>query len=134
MATEPDSQNIEELVSFLPIFTREGFDPVVEWDGGELLPSGARTFPWPVYHEAVIAFFQMAGKAPWCDYEYAGKDVPALLQEENYLERATLQEIKTVLTFCVRGERFCDGHWGAMIREGVVQRLLARLAVIEEGI
>jgi hypothetical protein len=33
-----------------------------------------------------------------------------------------------MLTYCVRGERFSDGHWGAMIEAGYVRRLLERLA------
>ena len=32
-----------------------------------------------------------------------------------------------MLTFCVRGERFCDGHWGAMVREGRIGAILHRL-------
>ncbi|MFN8413162.1 MAG: DUF6508 domain-containing protein [Anaerolineales bacterium] len=35
-----------------------------------------------------------------------------------------------MLTFCVRGERFSDGHWGAMIEEGYIRRLLERLIEI----
>ena len=44
------------------------------------------------------------------------------------VRRASLDEIRTMLTYCVRGERFCDGRWGAMIQGGHVQRLLERLA------
>jgi hypothetical protein len=33
-----------------------------------------------------------------------------------------------MLTYVVRGERFCDGHWGAMVEGGQVRRLLQRLA------
>ena len=36
-----------------------------------------------------------------------------------------------MLTFCVRGERFCDGHWAAMIEGGQVRRLLERLAELK---
>jgi hypothetical protein len=39
-------------------------------------------------------------------------------------------EIKTMLTFCLRGERFADGHWGEMIEAGHIRRLLERLLVI----
>ena len=34
------------------------------------------------------------------------------------------------LAYCVRGEHFCDGHWGAMIEGGQIRRLLLRLAEI----
>jgi hypothetical protein len=44
------------------------------------------------------------------------------------VRNATLDQIKTMLTYCVRGERVCDGHWCAMIEGGHVRRLLERLA------
>jgi hypothetical protein len=31
----------------------------------------------------------------------------------------------------VRGERFNEGHWGAMIEQGYVRRLLERLAELQ---
>jgi hypothetical protein len=46
------------------------------------------------------------------------------------VKAADLTKIKTMLTFCVRGERFSDGHWGAMIEGGDVRRLLERLGKI----
>jgi hypothetical protein len=44
---------------------------------------------------------------------------------------ASLTQIQSVLTFCVRGERFSDGHWGAMIEKGYIRRLLERLNEIK---
>jgi hypothetical protein len=29
-----------------------------------------------------------------------------------------LESIKTLLTYCVRGVRFCDGHWESIIQSG----------------
>jgi hypothetical protein len=36
-----------------------------------------------------------------------------------------------MLTFCVRGERFSDGHWAAMIEKGYIRRVLERLNEIK---
>ena len=36
-----------------------------------------------------------------------------------------------MLTFCVRGECFSDGHWAEMIEKGYIRRLLERLNVIQ---
>jgi hypothetical protein len=54
-----------------------------------------------------------------------------LIKGENSIETATLSQIRSMLTFCVRGERFSDGHWEQMIREGYIRRLLERLNVIK---
>jgi hypothetical protein len=35
------------------------------------------------------------------------------------------------LTFCVRDERFSDGHWAQMMQEGYIRRLLERLNAIK---
>ena len=32
-----------------------------------------------------------------------------------------------MLTYCVRGERFSDGHWEAMVESGVIRSILERL-------
>ena len=47
------------------------------------------------------------------------------------LKAASLSEIKTMLTYCVRGERFSDGHWAAMIEKGYIRRVLERLNEIK---
>jgi len=54
-----------------------------------------------------------------------------MLRDENLVKTASLFQIKTMLTFCVRGERFSDGHWAAMIEKGYIRRLLERLNEIK---
>ena len=50
-----------------------------------------------------------------------------MLNDEDAVKSADLDQIKTMLTFCVRGERFFTGHWSAVIKNGYVRRLLERL-------
>jgi hypothetical protein len=132
----PTSQEIEELVSFLPRLYAEGFTPAV-WHGGEKIEDGGAGTPyphgdvyqmhWPEYDESVIEFIKIAEHECWTDPEYLKKKPRQMLESEYAIETADLNEIKTILTFCVRGERFCNGHWGAMIEGGYVRRLLQRL-------
>jgi Family of unknown function (DUF6508) len=56
-----------------------------------------------------------------------------MLEDPALLRRASIDEIKTMLTYCVRGERFSEEHWGAMIEQGHVRRLLERLAEIRDA-
>jgi len=86
--------------------------------------------PWPRYAAVVKEFFEAAGQECWTDYDYDIEQAGQMLMDEQRVRRASLDEIKTMLTFCVRGERFCDGHWAAMIEEGHVRRLVERLAQI----
>lgn len=134
MTRNPTKEEIEQLISFLPIFGQDGFDPIAKWEGGEAGLDGVCTFPWPVYKVEVMNFFSLVGRDPWCDYDYARKDVPALIRESGYIEQASLEGIKTILTYCVRGERFCDGYWGAVMRDGLIERLLKRLLELADTV
>jgi hypothetical protein len=50
-----------------------------------------------------------------------------MLQDEEAVRTAGLVQIRCMLTYCVRGERFSDGHWGEMIQAGHIRRILERL-------
>lgn len=123
----PTLHDFDELLAFLPLLAAEGFEPVEGWRGGTRTEDGAITLPWPQYNQTVAAFMQTAAKEPWCDYDYQPGQAAAMLQDQDAVKRASLAEIKTMLTYCVRGERFSDGHWAAMIEQGYIRRLLERL-------
>jgi len=124
----PPRRAIDELIAFLPRLTADGFAPVREWGGGEKQADGAYVMPWPVYEEVVKELFEAAGKDCWMDFGYVPEEAGHMLEDRALVRHASLGQVKTMLTYCVRGERFCDGHWGAMIEQGHVRRLLERLA------
>jgi hypothetical protein len=90
--------------------------------------------PYPVYAEEVVRFFHLAGQPCWSDYEYKPVEAAEMLADTAFIEKASLKEIKTMLTYCVRGERFSDGHWGAMLSSGKITGLLKRLRVLRDQI
>ena len=81
----------------------------------------------------VEEFFNRVSSDGWLDYEYNLELAYAMIKDENAVKTASLEQIKTMLTFCMRGERFSDGHWGAMIEQGHIRRLLVRLNEIKTG-
>jgi len=123
-------QQIEELTAFLPRLYAEGFSPIVSWSGGEKLKDGSFSMAYPNYNSIVEEFFRVISSA-WLDYEYNPEQAYQMLRDENLIKTASLSQIKTMLTFCVRGERFSDGHWGEMIEKGYIRRLLERLNEIK---
>jgi hypothetical protein len=129
----PTLQDIEVLTSYLPRLYAEGFTPIVEWEGGEKLKDGSITLPYPKYDPLVEEFFRRVS-SKWLDYEYNPERAYQMLKDENRVKAASLAEIKTMLTFCVRGERFSDGHWATMIERGYIRRLLERLNEIKLGL
>jgi hypothetical protein len=124
----PTSEDIAELVAFLPQLYEDGFTPIRKWHGGEPDDDGAIEMPWPEYDELVEEFFQMASKECWCNYNYQNEEAVRMLEDHEIIRNASLSQIKTMLTFCVRGERFCDGHWASMIESDNIRRILERLA------
>lgn len=124
----PTPQEIEELVSFLPRLYAPGFTPIKQWHGGVPRQDGVIPMPYPDYDPLVEAFFRAAASECWLDYDYRPEDAYRMLADEDFVKSADLNQIKTMLTYCVRGERFSDGHWGEMIEGGQVRRLLQRLA------
>jgi hypothetical protein len=123
----PTANDIDELTAFLPRLYAPGFRPVVRWRGGEKTESGAITMPWPEYDPAVEAFFRAAANACWLDRGYSPEQAAGMIAAEGTMAAASLAEVRTMLTYCVRGERFSDGHWASMIEEGVIRALLERL-------
>ena len=123
----PTQAEIDELLAFLPIFSDDSYQPVREWQGGPVGLTKSLS-PWPEYDDAVGAFIESASKDCWSDRRSDSEKVSRMLNDEAGIHQASLAEIESMLTFCVRGERFCDGHVGAMISSGNVRRILERLA------
>ena len=131
METEfPSRQDIEKLISFAPRIDALDRSAIVRWRGGESGEDGSLSAPYPEYHEVVSQFYEAASGECWCGYDYDSGEAGRMLEDWIAVRSATLAHIKTMLTFCVRGERFCDGHWAAMIEAGHIGRLLDRLEAL----
>ena len=126
----PTLKDIETLTAFLPRLYAEGFSPVKNWNGGKQ-KDGTITLPYPDYDPLVEEFYRTISGGGWLDYEYNPEQAYKMIQNENLIKSASLSQIKTMLTFCVRGERFSDGHWAEMIEKGHIRRILERLNEIK---
>lgn len=126
----PTREEIDELTAFLPRLYAENFSPVKGWKGGERTEDGSITMPWPDYHQVTRDFFRAAAAPCWTDGRYLRLEAGDMLENEERVRNASLDEIRIMLTWCVRGERFCDGHWGNVIENGHIRRLLERLVQI----
>ncbi len=128
----PTTKEINALVAFLPRLYAKGFKPIKRWGGGTRDKDGVLTLPWPEYDSLVKKFYALAASECWSDYNYHPDQAGRLLSDEDVVKTASLPQIKTMLTFCVRGERFCDGHWASMIESGHIRRLLELLAELRK--
>jgi Family of unknown function (DUF6508) len=130
MANAPITrQRVDELLRFLPLLGNPGPATEPEWRGLDRKPVGGEfTLPYASYPDAVAEFFELAAQECWCDYEYGDKEAGEMIRDDAAIASASLEQIKTMVTFCVRGERYCDGFWATMIREGRIGAILRRLS------
>lgn len=124
---EPTMDEIKALLNYLPVFSAVNYQPIKKWEGGRD-SRNSFTLPYPMYQTEVEQFFELASQEQWCDYHYNITLITDKIKAIKTLESATIPEIKSMLTFCVRGERFSDGHQAAMIEQGVITKLLLLLS------
>ena len=127
----PGLQDIETLTAYLPRLYAEVFSPVIKWNGGKR-EDGNFTMPYPDYDPLVEEFYRAVSGGGWLDTGYNPDQAYQMIKDENRIKTASLPEIKSMLTYCVRGERFSDGHWAEMIEKGHIRRILERLNQIAE--
>jgi hypothetical protein len=123
-------QEMDELLAFIPVFSDKDFNPIISWHGGVKKEDGVITLPFPEYDQITVNFFMLLSKECWVDYDYDPVKIGKMLRDYEYVKNSSLEQIKSLLTYCNRGERFMDGHWDLMIKDGHVHRILQRLRVI----
>jgi len=127
---EISSEQMDELLQFLPAFENPDRAYVREWAGAEPTSDGTLTFPYPIYCEDVLQFYALAGQGCWSDFDYEPREAHEMLSDDTFIAMASIDQVRTMLTYCVRGERFGDGHWAHMLESGRIVAILRRLAAL----
>jgi hypothetical protein len=123
--------DIDALLEFLPLFEKPGRE-FAKWSEMVKNADGSFSLPYPVYDEDVEEFFSLVGQRGWIDVGYKPEEAARMLADEEFIKGASLEQVKTMLTYCVRGERFCDGHRESLLVGGQIVALLGRLKAIRE--
>ena len=126
----PRRSQVMELLAFLPGFRLPGRSFVLEETPAR--PDGTTTVTvlHPGYPDDVVAFFTTIGRAPWIDTSYRKLRPERFVADPALIAGASWREVRALLNHCARAERFSDGYWSAVLRKGVVQAALERLAVL----
>ena len=111
-------QDIDDLGEFLPLFDVPGRS-YADWPNA-----------YPNYPPDVKAFYKLAGSACWSEFGYSFKEAGEMIADLEGIASATLLEVKYMLTYCVRSERFGDGNWEFWLQSGRIVALLRRLQVL----
>jgi hypothetical protein len=131
VTVEPSSDDIEDLLELLPRLRELEGEYVTGWVAAR---SGDRSASRsPIYPRAVTEFFYVASQPCWRDDAYDARAAEALARDRARVRGAGLRELRAMLTWCVRGERAREGHWGAVLEDGTVFAILARLQELADA-
>ena len=103
----------------------DGANP--RWHQMQQQVDGTLSWPWPEYPAAMEEFVQEASRKCWSDPSYEPNNTARMFNDEGFVATASLSQLRTMVTYFVRGEKFCDGHWAGMFRDGHVGRLVKRM-------
>ena len=118
----PSKTDIKELTNFLPLLYNENIELSKS-------PKKGTTDLWGgfyVYHPTVNTFFELASQEHWKDYQYVDNFSEEMIGPGK-IEEASINQLKTILTWCDRTERFFEGHWEYVIEIDIIKRVLNRL-------
>lgn len=123
---------IDELLAFQKVFANRDYRPVVRESGAVDLDEDTFAVRPTQVTQEVENFFAVISQ-PWWQAGGYGND-REILENPKRLAVATLEEVRSALLFCQRGQHFNDGFWDEVFERHWPQALLARLADIRRGI
>lgn len=121
---------IDELTACLPTVFGEGAEPFVtepNWEASDVI-----VLSGPKYSDAVRDLFFIAASEQWQDPDYMSKGAEMMLANPETIANASIDDIRTMLTHCVRGERFASGYRERVLKGGQILQILERLVVLRD--
>ena len=94
-------KEIKKLTDFLPLLYDENIELSKSPKKGTTDLSGG----FYVYHPTVNTFFELASQEHWKDYQYVDNFSEEMIGPGK-IEEASINQLKTILTWCDRTERF----------------------------
>lgn len=128
--TTPEERSaLLQLAKFIPSIDRvdagsQGIRVEKSADGALVL--------WSEIDPAVGEFFSESARLLGQVKDYLNFPVNEWLAQPHFLERVELPQLRIVLTWMARGERFCDGFWAVELANGNIKSVLLRMKVISE--
>lgn len=121
-----EREHIDELLRFLPIFDEPDHKKLHARVYAPSDPNRSRE-AGPAYTGEAEGLMRLLAREPWPDRDYLPEQAEEMIQDDRVIATATLVQVRTMLTYAHRIERFCEGGWGRMLMKGRVTALLKRL-------
>lgn len=121
--------NADAILRFLPMFRRRDFDP-----GAPVVDPGV--MPYWRYSGKVLEFIKALYDNRWVvNFDWVGWQAAARRYGEypELIALAGVDEVRRMLTFHARKDRFCDGHLAVTITSGQMAVILDRIAELRRA-
>ena len=119
-----NGKKIKELTDFLGLLYDENIELCKPYPNADMSDIISGTFY--KYHPYVLRFFELVSQEHWKDYKYVDNFSEEMVGSGK-IEEASINQLKTILTWCDRTERFFEGHWEYVIEIDIIKRVLNRL-------
>lgn len=124
--------HIDELLRLLPVFLET--DKFIEENGGgEKLDENTISAPFVIYTKDVNEFINLVQNC-WTDFNYFKNIDRDNIYDDDFVQKSNIIDIKSMLTYIIRNERFCDGCLEEYFRDNRINLILKRLLVLREKI
>jgi hypothetical protein len=127
--TKPTTDQIDTILKHLPVLKRGG--PVASRVYPAKKEKGVVAMGWEEhYHEisGLISDLYKQGFITKFDWPSWQESAVRYVENPKRLKRAVLGTLLKLLTTHVRKDRFCEGHFTAMVENGHLTAILERLA------
>lgn len=114
----------DKVLSYINYFSTAG-DEAGTW------VSKPHVFPYVNYSPEMISFIDEVYKTDLIDIEYLSyleNHIPKESNLSDYIENADFQLLRAIITYYVRQERFQEGLWLGAVQDGILGKILLRMA------
>ena len=127
-------ENYEKLLGYISYFENNTEFFVV--DEGKERNDNVIEMPFYVYEEEFINFIDEFYESNLNEQNYLKIIEPYLdkrLDLNELIKSSDLELLRTIFTFCVRKDRFCEGFWAEAIKNMTFLNILYRLKEVQGG-
>jgi len=114
----------DKVLSYIDYFSTAG-EKAGTW------VSKPHVFPYVNYSPEMISFIDEVYKTDLIDIEYLSyleNHIPKESNLSDYIENADFQLLRAIITYYVRQERFQEGLWLGAVQDGILGKILLRMA------
>jgi len=129
----PTTAEMDRLIACLPRIYGNGPVVIEERDDGSSGKVGMLEVSYPVYSDEIQHVFKLAASEVWRDSDYLNKDAPGMLGDPAFIASASIDDIRTMLTQCVRSERFSPGYRALVVKSGQLKQILERVQALRDA-